>query len=211
MHSIESEAEMSKRSPSHLSDEQLLGVLTGTPVAGRPESLAALCGLAPSCQLSNEAVPAYLGDEAAYRLHCARELFTRALAEQLRSGIVPFHNPQAVQSYLQMKLASEPSEVFWVLYLDSQNRLIEAREMFRGTLTQTSVYPREIVRLSLLLNAAAVVLAHNHPSGCTQPSRADEVVTRSLKTALAVIDVRVLDHFIVGEGTATSMAALGLV
>lgn len=121
-----------------------------------------------------------------------------------------FDSPHAVRSFLRLHLGAEKTEVFAVLYLDSQNRAIAFETPFNGTLTQTSVYPREIVRAALGHNAAAVILAHNHPSGVARPSRADEVLTQALKSALALIDVKVLDHFIVtGDGCA-SMAELGL-
>jgi DNA repair protein RadC len=100
--------------------------------------------------------------------------------------------------------------VFGVLWLDAQNRLIEAEELFRGTLTQTSVYPREVVKAALTRNAGAAILYHNHPSGSAEPSRADELLTGNLKTALALVDVRVLDHFVVTAGKVTSFAARGL-
>ncbi|WP_287924238.1 DNA repair protein RadC, partial [Diaphorobacter sp.] len=122
-----------------------------------------------------------------------------------------FDSPQAVQHYLQLHLAGRTHEVFAVLFLDSGNRLIAMEELFRGTLTQTSVYPREVVLRALHHHAAAVVLAHNHPSGSVQPSRADEALTQTLKAALALVDVRVLDHVIVAPGAALSMAEQGLV
>lgn len=118
--------------------------------------------------------------------------------------------PDDVKDYLRLKLASKPHEVFAVMFLDAQNRVIEFEEMFRGTLTQTSVYPREVVKASLTHNAASVVLAHNHPSGSTTPSRADEMLTQTLKSALALIDVRVLDHLIVTTSEVLSMAERGL-
>jgi DNA repair protein RadC len=121
-----------------------------------------------------------------------------------------FGTPGAVKQYLQLHLAQRGHEVFAVLFLDSQNRLIALEELFRGTLTQTSVYPREVVLHALKHQAAAVVLAHNHPSGTVQPSRADEALTQTLKAALALVDVRVLDHVIVGPGQALSMAEKGL-
>jgi DNA repair protein RadC len=111
---------------------------------------------------------------------------------------------------LQLQLGSRDHEIFAVLFLDTQHRLIVLEEMFRGTLSQTSVYPREVVVRALALNAANVVLAHNHPSGTAQASRADEAITQTLKAALALIDVRVLDHFIVTSTQAVSMAELGL-
>jgi DNA repair protein RadC len=138
------------------------------------------------------------------------ELARRAVAEQLKSREV-FGSPDAVKKYLQLHLARRPHEVFAGLFLDAQNRLIAMEELFRGTLTQTSVYPREVVLKALHHHAAAVVLAHNHPSGTVQPSRADEALTQTLKAALALVDVRVLDHVIVAPGHALSMAEKGLV
>jgi len=119
-------------------------------------------------------------------------------------------SPDAVKNYLQLHLAREVVEKFAVMFLDAQNRLIEMRVLFSGTLTQTSVYPREVVRAALEIHAAAVVLAHNHPSGTVQPSRADEALTQTLKQALALVDVRVLDHVIVAPGQSLSMAEKGL-
>lgn len=122
-----------------------------------------------------------------------------------------FNSPGAVRDFMRLHLGAERTELFAVLYLDSQNRAIAFETPFSGTLTQTSVYPREIVRAAIGHNAAAVILAHNHPSGVARPSRADEALTVALKAALALVDVRVLDHFIVtGEGCA-SMAEMGLV
>ena len=137
------------------------------------------------------------------------ELARRALAQQLKSREV-FSSPGAVKQYLQLHLAGRQHEVFAVLFLDAQNRLVAMEELFRGTLTQTSVYPREVVLHALQHQAAAVVLAHNHPSGTVQPSRADEALTQTLKAALALVDVRVLDHVIVAPGDALSMAEKGL-
>jgi len=120
-----------------------------------------------------------------------------------------FASPDAVKHYLQLHLSALAHEVFAVLFLDMQNRLIAMEEMFRGTLSQTSVYPREVVKRALHHQAGAVVLAHNHPSGSVQPSRADEMLTQTLKAALALVDVRVLDHVIVGQGQTLSMAERG--
>jgi DNA repair protein RadC len=138
------------------------------------------------------------------------ELARRAMAQQLQERTI-FADPQAVKHYLQLHLAAKGHEVFAVLFLDSQNRLLAMEELFRGTLTQTSVYPREVVLRALHHQAAAMVLAHNHPSGTVQPSRADEALTQTLKAALALVDVRVLDHIIVAPGQAFSMAEAGLV
>jgi DNA repair protein RadC len=137
------------------------------------------------------------------------ELARRAMGQQLRERTV-FATPEAVKEYLQLHLAAKAHEVFAVLFLDVQNRLLAMEELFRGTLTQTSVYPREVVLRALHHQASAVVLAHNHPSGTVQPSRADEHLTQTLKSTLALIDVRVLDHVIVAPGQALSMAERGL-
>lgn len=121
-----------------------------------------------------------------------------------------FDSPTVVKDYFILRLGPLEHEVFAVAFLTSQHGLITCEEMFRGTLTQTSVYPREVVKRALQLNAGAVVLGHNHPSGCAEPSRADEFLTSSLKAALAMVDVRVLDHFVVGNNTALSFAERGL-
>ncbi|MGD9774671.1 RadC family protein [Diaphorobacter sp.] len=151
-----------------------------------------------------------LGPAKRAELVAVLELARRAMAQQLQEREV-FGSPDAVKHYLQLHLAARAHEVFAVLFLDSQNRLIMMEELFRGTLTQTSVYPREVVLRALHHHAAAVVLAHNHPSGSVQPSRADEALTQTLKAALALVDVRVLDHVIVAPGAALSMAEKGLV
>jgi DNA repair protein RadC len=116
-----------------------------------------------------------------------------------------------VKDFVGLRLGGLPYEVFAVLYLDAQHRLIEMKELFRGTLAQTSVYPREVVRQALLTNAGAAILVHNHPSGVAEPSRADEALTMSLKSALQLVDVRVLDHLVVGTGCVVSFAERGLI
>lgn len=144
------------------------------------------------------------------QLQAVMELARRALAEQMHAADV-FESPAAVRDWLRLRIGQLPHEVFCVLLLDARNRLIEAVELFRGTLTQTSVYPREVVKLALERNAAAVILAHNHPSGACEPSAADELLTRSLKQALGLVDVRVLDHFVVTAHAAPlSFAERGL-
>ena len=142
-------------------------------------------------------------------LGAAQELVRRWLHEELRQGQM-FENPVIVRDYLRLAFAHEEREVFVVLFLDTHHRLIEAEALFHGTLTQTSVYPREVVKRALQLNAAAVLLAHNHPSGVAEPSRADERLTQTLTQALALVDVRVLDHFVVGGTGVTSFAERGL-
>ena len=143
------------------------------------------------------------------KLQATRELAARAMAEDLRNRDC-LTSPTAVRDYLKHRLAGLPHEVFVCIQLDAQHRVIAIEELFRGTLTQTSVYPREVVKASLRANAAAVVFAHNHPSGVAQPSQADELLTRSLKEALALVDVKVLDHFIIAGTSALSFAERGL-
>ena len=142
------------------------------------------------------------GDEV---LKAARQV----LGRRVRRGTA-LTSPQVVRDFLQTKLGDLEHEVFVTLLLDSQHRLIEYVELFRGTLAQTSVYPREVVKIGLLRNAAAMIFAHNHPSGVPEPSRADELLTQALKQALALVDVRVLDHFIVAGAQVVSFAERGL-
>lgn len=119
-------------------------------------------------------------------------------------------SPEVAKDYLVVKMGAYDREVFSVMFLDAQNRVIDCREMFQGTLTQTAVYPREVVKLALSLNAASLILAHNHPSGVAEPSRADEALTQTLRAALALVDVRVLDHMVVAGGSVVSFAERGL-
>lgn len=142
-------------------------------------------------------------------LFAARELMRRWLAEELQR-VDSFGSPQAVKDYLHLAFAGQTYETFVVLFFDAQQRMLEAEEMFRGTLSQTAVYPREVVKRALYWNAGAVIFAHNHPSGIAEPSRADEHLTQSLKTALSLIDVRVLDHFVIAGSAVTSFAERGL-
>lgn len=145
-----------------------------------------------------------------------RELATirraiRILHSYMRNHGANMYAPEQVRQYLQLRFAGERAEVFAVMFLDAQHRLIATEEISRGTLTQAAVYPREVVMAALRHCAASVILSHNHPSGSTVPSRADEILTQTLKSALALIDVRVLDHVVVGASSVTSMAECGLV
>jgi DNA repair protein RadC len=142
------------------------------------------------------------------KLLAAKELVTRMVYEDLARGEV-LQAPEMVKHYLITRLSGQEHESFLVLFLDSQNRLITVEELFRGTLTQTAVYPREILKRSLWHNAAAVIFAHNHPSGVAEPSRADEMLTQALRQSLGLIDVKVLDHFVVAGTEAVSMAERG--
>jgi DNA repair protein RadC len=150
-----------------------------------------------------------LGPAKSAQFAAALELACRSLDEKLREG-GSLTSPGAVRDYLRLALGGRLYEVFVCIWLDAQHRVISFEEPFRGTLTQTSVYPREIVKAALAANAAAVIFAHNHPSGAAQPSQADELLTRSLKEALALVDVKVLDHFIVAGNHALSFAERGL-
>lgn len=151
-----------------------------------------------------------IGPAKAAQLAASLELARRALAAPLKTRDA-LASPEAVRDWLRLALGQTPHEMFMALWLDAQNRLIASEELFRGTLTQTSVYPREVVKRALEHNAGAVILAHNHPSGLAEPSRADEVLTSSLKQALAMIDVKLLDHFIVaGSARPLSFAERGL-
>jgi DNA repair protein RadC len=206
------------RGPTALSDSELLALLLRTGIAGKDvfalsqELLVTFGGLAGLLHAGPDDLrrtKGLGGPAKRAELLAVLELARRALAEQLREREV-FSSPDGVKQYLQLHLARQPHEVFAVMFLDAQNRLLEMEVMFRGTLTQTSVYPREIVLRALQRHAAAVVLAHNHPSGTVQPSRADEALTHSLKAALALVDVRVLDHVIVAPGACLSMAERGL-
>lgn len=150
-----------------------------------------------------------LGPAKRAELLAVLELARRAAQQQLRERTV-LDAPATVREYVQLHIGQRPYEVFAVLFLDSQHRLLALEELFRGTLSQTSVYPREVVLRALHHHASSLILAHNHPSGSVEPSRADEALTQTLKAALALVDVRVLDHIIVAPGQSLSMAERGL-
>ena len=207
------------RGAGALGDVELLALLLRTGLAGKSvlqlaqellDEFGGIAGLLHTSADDLKRIKGLGGSAKRAELVAVLELARRALAEQLRERAA-LDTPQAVKHYLQLQLAARPHEVFAVLFLDSQHRLIALEELFRGTLTQTSVYPREVVLRALHHQASAVVLAHNHPSGSVQPSRADEALTQTLKAALALVDVRVLDHVIVAPGQALSMAEKGLV
>ncbi|MBI4987065.1 MAG: DNA repair protein RadC [Rhodocyclales bacterium] len=202
-----------------LSDAELLAIFlrVGTPgksavdlarelLAQFDGSLAHLAHASPD----NLARQPGMGPAKSAQLAAVLELARRALAEEIRARDL-LTSPAAVRDWLRLQLAALPHEVFCALWLDSQNRLIAFEELFRGSLAQTSVYPREVVKRALACNAAAAVFAHNHPSGAAEASRADEMLTQSLKQALALVDVKVLDHFVVaGQVTPLSFAERGL-
>ncbi len=204
--------------PGALSDAELLAIFLRVGSRGKTavdlareliSRFGSLNHLFAASREQFSAVPG-MGSAKYAQLQAVLEMGRRSLGEELkrRSALT---TPGAVRDYLRLHLAGLEHEVFMALWLDAQNRLIAAEELFRGSLTQTSVYPREIVKQALRHNAAAVVLAHNHPSGVAEQSRADELLTRELKLALALVDVRVLDHFIVAaQSPPLSFAERGL-
>ncbi len=203
--------------PAALADTELLALLLRTGLPGvsvlqlAQQLLDAFGGIAPLLRADPQELKRIKGLGPAKRAELAAvlELARRSLKQDFVERTL-FESPAKVKDYLRMQLAGREHEVFAVLFLDAQNRLIVLEEMFRGTLTQTSVYPREVVKRALEHQAAAVILAHNHPSGTAEPSRADEFLTQTLKSALALIDVRVLDHLVVGQSDVVSLAERGL-
>ncbi|TAK44594.1 MAG: JAB domain-containing protein [Betaproteobacteria bacterium] len=199
-----------------LSDAELLAVFLRTGVRGKSavdmarELLARFGGLGGLLGAGRAAQGVKgLGAAKTAQLAAVLEVARRCLREDLRGGNV-LDSPAAVRDYLRLGLGAREYEVFVALFVDAQHRVIRCEELFRGSLTQTSVYAREIVKAALGANAAAVIFAHNHPSGVAQPSRADELLTRQLQEALALVEIKVLDHFIVAGNQCLSFAERGL-
>jgi DNA repair protein RadC len=197
-----------------LSDAELLAVVLRTGIRGKSavelgrDLLARFKGLSGLFGADLSHVKG-LGPAKRAQFEAAIELARRSIEERLTKEPV-LTSPGAVRDYLKLALGRREHEVFVCIWLDAQHRVIGYHEPFEGTLTQTSVYPREIVKAALSRNAAAVIFAHNHPSGAAQPSQADELLTRNLKEALALVDIKVLDHFIVAGNQAISFAERGL-
>ncbi len=204
--------------PGMLSDAELLAVFLRTGLRGKTavdlarELLSAFGGLRPLLDAERAAFCAHagLGDAKFAELQAVMEMARRHLHEQLRREDA-LENPDTTRRFLTSRLRHLPHEVFACLFLDNRHRVIAFEELFRGTIDGASVHPREVVRRVLHFNAAAVILAHNHPSGIAEPSRADVRLTRRLADALALVDVRVLDHIIIGEGSGVSFAERGLI
>ena len=200
-----------------LSDAELVALFLGTGIRGKSALELARDLLARfgriSCLLAagrGEMVQVRGVGAAKYaQIAAVMELARRALAEEMKARD-SLTSPAAVRGYLRLRMQELGHECFYCVFLDAQNRVIEAEELFRGTLTQTSVYPREVVKHALRHNAAAVILAHNHPSGVAEPSVQDQALTRTLAEALALVDIKVLDHFIVAPGACLSFAERGL-
>lgn len=200
-----------------LSDAELLAIFLRTGVTGKSAVDLARDVLTQFGTLTNMFAASQaafceihgMGPAKYVQLQAVLEMSRRALREEMKTGDA-LNSPQAVRNYLQLQLQSRQQEVFMVIFLDAQHRVLATEEMFHGTLTQTSVYPREVVKRALFHNAAAVIFAHNHPSGVAEPSQSDRMLTDALKQALALVDVRTLDHFIVAGSQCLSFAERGL-
>ncbi|MDD4911306.1 MAG: DNA repair protein RadC [Sideroxydans sp.] len=206
-----------ERGASALSDAELLAIFIRTGVVGvsavdLARQLLARFGSLTQLFAANENEFCEIhgmGRAKFVQLQAVQEMARRALREELMVGDA-INSPRAVREFLQMMLRGRGQEVFVVLFLDAQHRVVASEELFHGTLTQTSVYPREVVKRALFFNAAAVIFAHNHPSGLAEPSHADQLLTEALKQALSLVDVKVLDHFIIAGAAALSFAESGL-
>jgi DNA repair protein RadC len=205
------------RGPGALADAELLALLLRTGLAGQGvlqlahallERFGGLAGLLAASPETLKAVKG-LGPAKRAEISAVLEIARRVLAQGLAQRPALEH-PQAMKDYVCLQLAALDREVFAVLFLDVRQRLLAFETLFTGTLSQTAVHPREVVKRALALNASAVVLAHNHPSGVAEPSRADELITATLRQALLLVDVRVIDHVIVARGGAVSFAERGL-
>ena len=203
--------------PQSLADAELVAILLRTGVKGKSavdvarQLLGRFGSVTALLEAGTERIAETpgLGEAKLAQLQAALELARRALKEEMSSRDA-LSSPRAVRDYLRLALAGREHEVFVALLLDAQHRVTACEELFKGTLTQTSVYPREVVKCALRHNAAAIIFAHNHPSGVAEPSHADEILTRSLKAALALVEIQVLDHFIVAGTRTMSFAERGL-
>lgn len=206
-----------QRGAAFLTDAELLAIFLRTGVSGKSavdvarHLLQEFGGLRPLLSANQESFCAHLGLGPAKfaQLQAMLEMSHRYLEAELKRG-EGLTSPEAAGRYLKLQLRDLPHEVFALLLLDNQHRVLHFEVLFRGTLDGASVYPREVVKLVLAHNAAAVIMAHNHPSGIAEPSNADELITKRLKEALACVEVRVLDHLIIGDGEPVSFAARGL-
>jgi DNA repair protein RadC len=201
-----------------LSDAELLAVLLGTGAARQPvmqiaeQLLAGFGGLRGLLQAEHDSLQQQpgLGPAKSGQLMAVLELSKRYLGERIRRGS-PLESPDLTEQYLKSVLRDHPHEVFACLFLDTRHRVIAYEELFHGTIDGATVYPRVVAEKALRHGAAALIAAHNHPSGVSEPSLADQAITRRLKDALALLDIRLLDHFVVGDGAPVSMASRGLV
>ncbi len=207
-----------KNGATSLSDTELLAIFLRTGIAGKSavdlardllKQFGSLTNLFAANQRTFCLLPG-IGTAKYTQLQAVLEMARRALGDELKNGDI-MNSPELVRNYLRLTLQNKEHEIFLGIFLDTRNRTIATEELFNGTLTQTSVYPREVIKRALHHNAAAIIFAHNHPSGVAEPSQADKTLTATLKQTLALIDVKVLDHFIVGNGTTLSFAENGLI
>lgn len=207
-----------QKGAASLSDAELLAIFLRTGVAGKSavdlarellKRFGSLTRLFAACE-RDFCETHGMGQAKYVQLQAVLEMSRRALQEELQCGDA-LNSPRAVRDYLRLLLGGRQQEVFLALFLDTQHRVIVSEELFRGTLSQTSVYPREVVKRALAHNAAAVILAHNHPSGAAEPSQSDQLLTTALKQALGLVDIRVLDHFVVAGNQTLSFAEKGLI
>jgi DNA repair protein RadC len=207
-----------QKGASALSDTELLAIFLRTGISGKSAvdlarelllHFGSLTNVFAASQLNFCQLPG-MGIAKYTQLQAVLEMARRTLDEELKCGNA-MNSPKLVRDFLRLSLANKQHEVFIGIFLDAKNHAIATEELFSGTLTQASVYPREIIKRALHHNAAAIIFAHNHPSGAAEPSHADKVLTQSLKQALSLIDVQVLDHFIVGNGTALSFSEHDLI
>lgn len=206
-----------ERGPAALSDAELLAIFLRTGIRGKTavdlarDLLKEFSGLRKLLEADRQAFckSKGLGTAKYVQLQAVMEMARRHLHETLQRGDA-LSSPDDTRRYLTVRLRDYPYEVFACLFLDNRHRIIHFEELFRGTVDGASVHPREVVKQALAHNAAAVIFAHNHPSGVAEPSRADEMITRRLKDALALVDIRVLDHVVVGDGETVSFAERGL-
>jgi DNA repair protein RadC len=203
--------------PTALSEAELLAILLRSGVRGQSAldvsrrllvEFGSLRGLL-SAERERVCKAHGLGPARYVALQASLELARRHYQELMRAGSA-LANPRATRDFLRVRLRDLPHEVFCCVFLDNRHRVIAFEELFRGTIDGASVHPREVVKQALARNAAAVILAHNHPSGLAEPSQADELITRRLKEALALVDIRVLDHLVIGDGVCESFAERGL-
>ena len=204
--------------PGHLTDAEVLSIRLGRGVAGvsaldlARQLLARFGGMRGVLNAGHAELETLhgLGPGKSATLRAARECCCRYMGEKLSPGKT-ISSPGDSQDFLLARLRDRPHEVFCCLFLDSRHRLISCEELFRGTVDGASVHPREVVKQALSRNATAVILAHNHPSGVAEPSQADEIITTRLRDALALVEIRLLDHLIIGDGNCTSLAEKGLI
>jgi DNA repair protein RadC len=203
--------------PAALSDAELLAIFLRTGLRGRSavdlarDLLSHFGGLRALLEADRNTFCRYpgLGDAKFAQLQAVMEMARRHLADELQRGEA-LTSPALTRRFLASRLRHLPHEVFACLFLDNRHRVLRFEELFRGTIDAASVYPREVVKRALALNAAAVILAHNHPSGVAEPSQADRHITRRLQDALSLVDIRVLDHMVIGDGDPVSFAERGL-